>query len=129
MDTTFTATTSGKPTIDSGKNTPFDQISQLEIKEEQRVQQELDAMAREKDNAQKVIEQKEEQSEQEFKDSAKKELKEYSESELGKILKAKEVDGERECNELDNAYQNQAPSVAANLVSMMTNTDSPLFNK
>jgi len=118
------ATVSGK----QGSSTPFDEITQLEKEEHKRIQKELDAMEREREEVEKAVADKTLKAENELKKKATQELKEYKEEELTKILNEATKEADKRTKELEATYDQHGQRATAHLVSIMTHADSSLFS-
>lgn len=125
MDTDFSASTSGKTA--TGTKTPFDQIAQLEEQENARVAQEIGAMDEEKHEVEQALKEKEEIGDQEIKDSARKDLMEYRETELSTIVKAAEKDAEKEAKSIEEGYLSREDAVVQKLLEKALDKNSPLL--
>ncbi|MFA7681969.1 MAG: hypothetical protein WCX61_02980, partial [Candidatus Peribacteraceae bacterium] len=123
MNTTFSSSKSQKP---SSGATPFDQITHLENQENERVKQELDAMTREKVEVEKAVAEKQVQAEEEMKNQARVELKEYSEKELSPVLAKAQKNEQKRSTTLEEEYAKKSPDVIKKLVTMMSESDSSL---
>lgn len=97
MNSAISASQSQKST--SGAS-PFDQIAALELREKERLEIEIAGMQREKDEVFASVQKKEEQATEELKVKAKQELKQYSESELSKILTDAQKEAEADCEHI-----------------------------
>lgn len=110
-------TQTADPTQNSGKSaSPFDQIKELERREKERTEKELDAMLKEKEEVSQAVAKKEEQSSEEMKAKAKEELKAYSESELTQIVANGQEEAEKECTALESSYKNKKEAAVSLLL-------------
>lgn len=91
------------------------------------MEKERAAMESESDEVREAISKKEQQAEAELKDEARKELQEYRETELAKVIKSAEREAAKETNKLDADYEGKSPEVINSLVQKCTEKDSPLF--
>ena len=98
--------------------TPFSQIQELEQRENDRVEKEISAMAKEKEEVQKSIAKKEEQAVEELKIDAKKDLKKHSETELSPILMTAKKESETQCQQLESISKGQSTNAVSSIVSL-----------
>lgn len=113
MNPAQTATGSQKS---ASGTSPFDQITALEEQEKARVEKEISAMAKEKNEVSASLQKKEDEASEEYREKAKKDLKEYSEKELTKIINAAKKDAEQEGGKLEKEYAKFEASVVKELV-------------
>lgn len=109
----------------SGTSTsPFSQIQELEQRENDRVEKEISAMAKEKDDVQTSLIKKGEQAIEDLKDDAKKDLKKHSETELSPILMTAKKESETQCQQLESISKGQS---AAAINSIVAQAKDPNF--
>ena len=113
MDSTQTAQT---PANSAQSTSPFDQIRELERRENERVETELSAMQKEKEEVSASVSKKEEQAMDELKTAAKKDLKEYSETELASIVATAKNEAGSECESLKSSSTNKKADAVKMLV-------------
>lgn len=120
---TSTQTTS---TMQNSSSTtgPFDQIQELEQREKARVDKELTAMGKEKDEALQVIAKREEQATDELRVEAKKELKKHSETELSGILMNAKNEAVSECESLESTASDRSKAAVKQLVDLASKADT-----
>lgn len=104
--------------------TPFEQIKELERREKERVEKELLAMQREKEEVSVSVAKKEEQASEELKAQAKKELKQYSETELTSIVTEGQKEAEKECSALESSFESKKDAAVNMLVENAKNPDT-----
>jgi len=126
MNKDFSASKSQQTGTATVGSTPFDAIVALEEQEKKRVQKELDAMQEAENTARQTCEKKETEAEQELRDAAKADLKEYKTKELSPILKKGEKDAEAHCKKLEEASAAKADKLAVELAEKLANEDSLL---
>lgn len=131
MTTIFSATGSQKASSGSagttGGSTPFDQITQLEAKEKQRVQKEIAAMALERSEVEKAVDEKTFQAEEELKIKAGEELKSYRETDLSATLMQAKEEATKESSALEDRWNANHQQATDQLIGKMIQEDSPLF--
>ncbi|MBU0766781.1 hypothetical protein KKF55_03290 [Patescibacteria group bacterium] len=131
MNTTFSSTGSQKAssgtTSKTGSSTPFDQITQLEAQEKERVQKEISAMEKEMSEVEKAVQEKTFQAEEELKLKAGAELKEYKDGELSAILSQAKADSKKGTVALEDQWSAKENQATQQLVGKMIQDDSPLF--
>jgi len=103
---------------------PFDQIQELELREKVRVDKELSAMAKEKDEVLQAITKREEQATDELKTEAKKDLKKHSETELSGILMNAKNEAVSECETLESTANNRSKAAIDQLVGQASKADT-----
>ena len=108
---------------------PFSQITEMEKREEIRVKKEIDAMEKEKIEVEKAVTDKTAKAEEELKSNANEELKEFKADECSQILSQAQSQAEADCEELEATWKSKKGVVVANLVSDMTNSDSPIIKE
>ncbi len=113
----------------TGGSDPFSQITKMEVKEAERVKKEIDAMENEKIEVEKAVADKTSTAEEELKSQANEELKEFKADECSQILSKAQELAEGECKELESTWRNKKGPVVSNLVSDMTNPDSPILKE
>lgn len=113
--------TAQDPQNSSTGTSPFTQIQELEKREKERVEKELVAMQKEKEEVAQSVAKKEGITTDEYKEKAKAELKEYSEKELTVILSAATTDAESEVKRIESAAKNNEPAAVQELVSIAKN--------
>ena len=106
------------------KTTPFDQIKELERRENARVDTEISAMQKEKEEVSQAVQKKELEAQEAMKAEAKKELKEYSEKELSSILSQAQKDAEKEATDIESSYNGKKDAVIKNLLEKAIDPDS-----
>ncbi|MDA0375802.1 MAG: hypothetical protein O3A80_00635 [bacterium] len=109
------------PQNSSTGTSPFTQIQLLEKREKERVEKELVAMQKEKEEVSQAVARKEASTTEEYKKNAKKELKEYSEKELTIILSTATTDAELEVERIESAAKKNESSAVQELVSIAKN--------
>ncbi len=127
-----TSSARGSPAHRSSKNaggTPFDEITKLEKSEAVRVNKEIEAMEKEKIEVEKAVTDKTAVAEEELKTQANEELSEFKEAECSKILAAAKKDAESDCKALEGTWKKNKDATVSNLVSDMTNSDSPILSE
>ena len=110
-----------------GGSTPFDQITQLEAQEKERVQKEIAAMEVERGEVEKAVNEKTFQAEEDLKLKAGEELKDYRENELSEILTAAKDEAEKNIRKLEEHCKAKEKSATQLLVQKMIQDDSHLF--
>lgn len=103
---------------------PFSQIQELEQREKVRVDKEISAMAKEKDEVMNTIAKREEQALEELKMEAKKELKKHSETELSGILMNAKNEAESECDSLKSSSNERSKAAVKQLVDLASKADT-----
>ncbi|MDA1209022.1 MAG: hypothetical protein O2904_03245 [bacterium] len=111
----------------SGASTPFAQIQDLELHEARRLQVELEGMENERLEVTKAITEKEEVAEQELKDAAREELKEYRETQLIGIISSAEKKAENGETNLETSYEKTEKQVTDSLLKKMLDSDSSIL--
>lgn len=81
-------------------------------------------MHKEKEEVSKAVATKEQQASEEMKTKAKKELKEYSESELANMLNNAKTEADAECDKLESAYKSKEDAAVQEILSVASNPDS-----
>lgn len=128
MKTDFSASASGKTTTGAATaSTPFDKIATLEKQENERVRKEIAAMEEETKEVEVALKEKEEIGEQEIKEAAREDLKEYRETELNTIVKTAEKDAEKEAKDVEKHYSEREEAVVKRLTGTVLNKDLPLL--
>lgn len=108
----------------SSKPTPFDQIKELERRENERVEKELSAMQKEKVEVSQSVSQKNQEAQEALRMQAKKELKEYSEKELTSIISEAQKEAEKEEEKLEAAYTGKKDAAVKMLVQQAKDPNS-----
>ena len=127
MNKDISASASGKTgTQATGGSTPFDQITSLEKQENKRVQKEIDAMEKEREEVEQALKEKKEIGDQEIKDAARKELLEYRETELSLIIETSEKEATTESAAIQKAFESNQEGIVKDLLTKMISKDSPL---
>jgi hypothetical protein len=121
MTSTQTTSTSQNSATATG---PFDQIQELEQREKARVDKEISAMAKEKDEALQATAKREEQATDELKAEAKKELKKHSETELSGILMNAKNEAASECESLKSTSNDRSKAAVTQLVDQASKADT-----
>jgi hypothetical protein len=121
MTSTQTTTTAQNSSTATG---PFDQIQELELREKARVDKELSAMAKEKDESLQATTKREEQATDELKVEAKKELKKHSETELSGILMNAKNEATSECETLESTSNDRMKAAVTQLVDKASKADT-----
>lgn len=121
MTSTQTTSTMQNSSTTTG---PFDQIQELEQREKVRVDKEITAMAKEKDEALQATAKREEQATEELKVEAKKELKKHSETELSGILMNAKNEAVSECESLETTSNDRTKAAVENLVKQASKAET-----
>ncbi|MDP7247509.1 MAG: hypothetical protein QF741_02695 [Candidatus Peribacteraceae bacterium] len=108
---------------------PFNKITEMEKKEAERTKKEIDAMEKEKIEVEKAVTDKTVTAEEGLKSQANEELKGFKADECSQILSKAQELAEEECKELEATWKQKKGVVVANLVSDMTNPDSPILKE
>jgi hypothetical protein len=103
---------------------PFDQIQELEQREKVRVDKEISAMTKEKDEVLQAITKREEQATDELKVEAKKELKKHSETELSGILMNAKNEAVAECESLESTSKDRSKAAIEKLIKQASKADT-----
>lgn len=122
-----TQTAQGDQKTASGTS-PFDQITELEQRENARIEKEISAMRKEKEEVTQSVSVKEETAYEEMKAKAKQELKEYSNTELKAMLHTAEEEADAECSALKKAAATKEQEAVQELISIVKNSDSLFQN-
>ena len=123
--TNSTASTSakdGKKAASHG-GTPFDDLVSLEQQEAQRVQKELDALQREREEIEAAIDEKEKKAEEELRKTAKEELRRMREEDVTTMMMKAKAEAEQTSSSLQQSATTKAPQVIDTLVKHVT--DNP----
>ena len=127
MNKDISASASGKTSTQATcGSTPFDQITSLEKQENKRVQKEIDAMEKEREEVEQALKEKKEIGDQEIKDAARKELLEYRETELSLIIETSEKEATTESAAIQKAFESNQEGIVKDLLTKMISKDSPL---
>ena len=121
MTSTQTTSTMQNSSTTTG---PFDQIQELELREKVRVDKELSAMTKEKDEVLQAITKREERATDELKTEAKKDLKKHSETELSGILMNAKNEAVSECETLESTANNRSKAAIDQLVGQASKADT-----
>lgn len=112
-----TQTNQGTQNSSTGTS-PFTQIQELEKREKQRIEKELAAMQKEKEEVSQAVVKKEIQSTEELKEKARAQLKEYSEKELTQILSTATADAESDVSSIESKAKRNESAAIAELVNI-----------
>lgn len=123
MKATKTATGSQKTGSDDRGASPFNQITELEKRENERVEKEISALEKEKQEVMTTCQNKEEEAEHNMRQKAKGELKEFSEKELSQIVDAAKKEAEAEAKKLEEEYKKFEASAAKDLAQKAKDPD------
>ena len=96
--------------------TPFEQISEVETSEEQRVHATLQTFEREEIEAEQKLKEERRSKEEAMRDEARAELKEFAKSEPAAILAQYEADTQGESQHISAEYKKHAPAISRSLV-------------
>lgn len=96
---------------------PFEQITQLENDQESRVRQSVEAFDAEQRDAQKTMTQAEKTQEEQYRERAREELREFAKKEPAAILQQNEEDTAEQLKTITKQYQKNAPKTVESLVS------------
>jgi hypothetical protein len=99
---------------------PFEQISQLENEQEERVRLELEKYTEESREAEKAMQNSEKLHEEKLRDTAREELKEYARTEPAAILTQAEAETVELVKSIDKHAAKQLPKEADVLLSSLT---------
>lgn len=99
-----------------GKATPFDQIAQLEDREDARAREALAAMERELAETERMSKQKTEESEASAMAAAREEIRAFAKKEPAEILAREQKKAEQELANIDESFSKHGSSVAKKLV-------------
>lgn len=112
-----TQTTQGSQNSSTGTS-PFTQIQELEKREKERIEKELVAMQKEKEEVSRAIAKKEILATEELKENAKAQLKKHSETELTQILSTATLDAEAQVSSVESQSKKNESSAIAELVNI-----------
>lgn len=102
---------------------PFDQITELEKRENERVEKELAGLNAETEQKKAEIVKKEEEEKEQLRQKAKQDLKKYSETELSAVLADAKSASEKECKDLKSKADNNQASLVSKLTSDASNPE------
>lgn len=122
MNKDFSASNSGKTaTATAAGSTPFDQIKSLETAEEERVRRELAVFDRERNEVAKSAAEEEKQAEEEAREAARIELREFKEREMTRLVKKAEEEAHSGCHKLEEGCKKRQPAIVHSLVEQAIN--------
>ena len=124
MNTTFSASTGGKTPSGAtksdenqqSKGAPFDAICTLEKEEAERRELEIAAMQTEEQEVRSSVDRKTKEGDQELRNKAKEELKEFRETELSTLIRAGAAEAAKEAEEIEASCKSTLPTVIETLV-------------
>lgn len=122
-----TQTAQGDQKTASGTS-PFNQITELEQREKVRVEKEISAMQKEKEDVSQSVAKKENAAAEELKVKAKEELKEYSENDLKQILTKASKEAESDCVSMEQSASAKESDAVKELVNIAKDPDSLFVN-